>query len=212
MWTMQVSEIVIPLLVAFGMAALVTPFVVRAARALDIIDRPTERGVSTREGMPLAGGFAVAIGFSAGFVVALMMASGAIMSEQLRGLIGGSLIVVVAGIIDDRYGMRATTKFGIQIVAASIAVANGFELRHFTEPFTYTTFHLPMWAAWLVSVLWIVGITNAVNLVISSWAFASESRSSARSWASCRTTSGPRRSSWAIPARCSSGTSSRCSR
>ena len=162
---MEVREILIPLFVAFGAAALVTPFVVRAALALRIVDRPSERGVSTRSGMPLAGGFAVALGFSVGFAIALRMASGPVAPEQLRGLMVGAAIIVVAGICDDRWGMKAWSKFGIQVLAAGIAVASGFEIRHFTEPFTYTTFHLPEWFAWLVSVLWIVGITNAVNLV-----------------------------------------------
>jgi UDP-GlcNAc:undecaprenyl-phosphate GlcNAc-1-phosphate transferase len=150
--------------VAFGVSALVTPFVIRAARALRIVDRPSERGVSTRRGMPLAGGIAVALGFGAGFVIALRMASGPVELVQLRGLLIGATLMVIAGVCDDRWGMNAWLKFGVQILAAGIAVASGFEIRHFTEPFTYTTVYLPGWLAWLVSVLWIVGITNAINL------------------------------------------------
>jgi UDP-GlcNAc:undecaprenyl-phosphate GlcNAc-1-phosphate transferase len=114
--------------------------------------------------MPLAGGFAVALGFGAGFAIALRMASGPVELVQLRGLLIGATLMIVAGICDDRWGMDAWLKFGVQILAAGIAVASGFEIRHFTEPFTYTTVYLPGWLAWLVSVLWIVGITNAINL------------------------------------------------
>ena len=162
---MEARQILIPLSVAFGVSALATPFVIRAALALGVVDHPSERGVSTRGGMPLAGGFAVALGFGAGFAIALRMASGPFESAQLRGLLIGATIMVIAGICDDRWGMRAWLKFGIQIVAAGIAVASGFEISHFTEPFTFTTFFLPGWLAWLFTVLWIVGITNAINLV-----------------------------------------------
>jgi UDP-GlcNAc:undecaprenyl-phosphate GlcNAc-1-phosphate transferase len=165
MWTMETRQILIPLFVAFGASALATPLVIRAARALGIVDRPSERGVSTRHGMPLAGGFAVALGFGAGLAIALRTASGPVELAQLRGLLIGAAIMVVAGVCDDRWGMKAWLKFGVQIFAAGIAVASGFEIRHFTEPLTYTTFYLPGWLAWLISVLWIVGITNAINLV-----------------------------------------------
>ncbi len=161
---MEARQILIPLSVAFGVSALATPFVIRASRALGIVDRPTERGVSTRRGMPLAGGIAVALGFAVGFAIALRMASGPVELLQLRGLLIGAALMLAAGICDDRWGMNAWLKFGIQILAAGIAVASGFEIRHFTEPFTYTIFYLPGWLAWLISVLWIVGITNAINL------------------------------------------------
>jgi len=161
---MEARQILIPLSVAFGVSALVTPLVIRAAQALRIVDRPSERGVSTRSGMPLAGGLAVALGFGSGFAIALRMASGPVEVVQLEGLLIGAAIIIVAGVCDDRWGMNAWMKFTIQILAAGIAVASGFELRHFTEPFTYATFYLPSWLAWLISVLWIVGITNAINL------------------------------------------------
>ena len=61
--------------------------------------------------------------------------------------------------------MKAWSKFLIQIVAAAIAIGHGFEISHFTEPLTRTTFYLPVWLAWVVSTLWIVGITNAINLI-----------------------------------------------
>jgi UDP-GlcNAc:undecaprenyl-phosphate GlcNAc-1-phosphate transferase len=161
---MEAQQILIPLSVAFGVSALATPFVIRASRALGIVDRPSERGVSTRPGMPLAGGIAVALGFAAGFAIALRMAGGPVELPQLRGLLIGAALMLVAGICDDRWGMKAWLKFGIQILAAGIAVASGFEISHFTEPFTSTIFYLPGWLAWLISVLWIVGITNAINL------------------------------------------------
>lgn len=161
---MEVREFLIPFSLAVGAAALSTPLVMRAARALSLVDLPTDRGVSVRA-VPLAGGIAVATGFFVGLAAALILQVESIRLEQLRGLIFGATIILLAGLFDDRWGMKAWSKFLIQIIAASIAIGHGFEISHFTEPVTRTTFQLPEWLMWAVSILWIVGVTNAVNLV-----------------------------------------------
>jgi UDP-GlcNAc:undecaprenyl-phosphate GlcNAc-1-phosphate transferase len=162
---MEIRDFLIALSVAVGGAALATPLVARSARALAIVDQPSERGVSTRTGVPLAGGLAVAVGFAAGFAAALHEVNETVSRAQLDGLVIGATIMVISGICDDRWGMKAWSKFTVQIAAASVAIAHGYEISHFTEPLTSTTFLLPRWLVWVVSVLWIVGITNAVNLV-----------------------------------------------
>jgi len=162
---MEARDLLIPLSVAIAGAALSTPLVARTARALAIVDQPSERGVGFRVGMPLAGGLAVAIGFAAGFAVALVMLLDTADPERLDGIVVGGVIMVVAGICDDRFGMKAWSKFSVQALAALVAIMSGFVITHFTDPFTRHTFFLPNWLAWVVSMLWIVGITNAINLV-----------------------------------------------
>jgi len=162
---MEAREFLIPLSVAIGGAALATPLVARTARALAIVDHPSDRSISSRRGTPLAGGLAVATGFAVGFAAALHVVRDGISPGRLEGLIFGAVIMVVAGICDDRWGMKAWSKFLVQSIAAAVAIASGFELDHFTEPFTGTSFVFPVWLTWVVSILWIVGITNAVNLV-----------------------------------------------
>jgi UDP-GlcNAc:undecaprenyl-phosphate GlcNAc-1-phosphate transferase len=162
---MEARDFLIPLSVAIAGAALATPLVARTARALRIVDHPSDRGVSFHGGMPLAGGLAVATGFAVGLAAALHALRESIPPGSLEGLVAGATVIIVAGICDDRWGMKAWSKFLIQTLAAAIAIANGFEISHFTEPLTRTSFHLPVWLTWVVSTLWIVGITNAVNLV-----------------------------------------------
>jgi len=107
----------------------------------------------------------VAVGFAAGFGVALSITAEVLPEGRLEGILVGGVIMIVAGIFDDRFGMKAWSKFMVQGIAAAVAIFSGFEITHFTEPFTRHTFFLPNWLAWAVSMLWIVGITNAVNLV-----------------------------------------------
>jgi UDP-GlcNAc:undecaprenyl-phosphate GlcNAc-1-phosphate transferase len=162
---MELQTLLIPLLVAFGVAMLATPWVVRLARALHIEDRPNERAVNSRAGMPLAGGLAVALGFAAGLGVALGLVGDEIPLGHVRGLVIGSSIMLVSGLIDDRFGMKAYPKFSLQFAAAAVAIYSGFEIGHVTDPIAQRIYQLPTWLSWAITTLWIVGITNAINLI-----------------------------------------------
>ncbi|MFP8878585.1 MAG: MraY family glycosyltransferase [Myxococcota bacterium] len=162
---MEAQQYIMPLAVAFGVAAVTTPLVRRLALGTGVIDRPSERSVNQRPDIPLMGGMAIGLGFAAGLTVALRQMSGEIAEGRLMGLAVGGTIVLASGIWDDRFGMKAPTKFALQILAAIVAISNGYQLAHFTEPFTRTSFLLPGWLMWTVTILWIVMITNAINLV-----------------------------------------------
>jgi len=84
---------------------------------------------------------------------------------RLLALVLGGTLVLAAGIYDDRFGLNVWKKFGVQIVAAALAISSGYEIDHLTEPFTRTTFMLPIWLSWVVTTFWIVTVTNAINLV-----------------------------------------------
>jgi UDP-GlcNAc:undecaprenyl-phosphate GlcNAc-1-phosphate transferase len=159
-------KLLIPMGVAIVVTCLVTPLVSRLASALRVVDRPSERGVSVRADMPLLGGLAVALGFLAGLLVALALwVEDPAAAEPLKGLGLGGLLVLALGVADDRTGLGATPKFLVQLLAAAIAISYGFRLGHLTDPISLTTWHLPDWLVWIASALWIVGITNALNLV-----------------------------------------------
>lgn len=163
---MSVVDLVIPMLVAAGVAAAVTPIVGRLARAAGVIDRPDERKVNRRENIPLLGGLAVALGFLVGLSVAVMLGGGAPRFRgHLEGQILGSLILLTLGVIDDRRPLNAWPKLAAQLCAAGVAIAYGFRVEHLSDPVTQTVFSLPMVLVWVVSLLWIVGITNAMNLM-----------------------------------------------
>ncbi len=162
---MEVQQYILPIAVAFGVAAVTTPLVRRLALGTGVIDRPNERSVNLRPDMPLMGGMAIGLGFAAGLAVALRQMSGEIAEGRLTGLAVGGAIVLASGIWDDRFGMRAPMKFALQILAAVVAISNGYHIAHFTEPFTHTSYVLADWQMWPITILWIVMITNAINLI-----------------------------------------------
>jgi UDP-GlcNAc:undecaprenyl-phosphate GlcNAc-1-phosphate transferase len=161
----EAAEILLPLLAACAAAALATPWVARLARGLGVVDRPSSRGVSERRDIPLLGGLAVAAGFAAGLAASAATVTGFMATRRLSGVLLGALLVLGLGVWDDRRSLGATAKFSVQALAALVAVGAGLRIGHVTEPTTRLSLELPFWLGWVVSVLWIVGVTNAINLI-----------------------------------------------
>jgi len=161
---MQPLDIAIPVASAFAVAAAATPLVARFALAIGAVDRPSERGVSQRPNMPLCGGLAVGAAFLVALLAGLALA-GHEPDSRVRGLILGGLVVLATGLLDDRFGLNAWAKLSGQITAAAIAIAHGFHFPYFTHPFTQEVVDLPAWLLYGLTGLWIIGITNAMNLL-----------------------------------------------
>jgi UDP-GlcNAc:undecaprenyl-phosphate GlcNAc-1-phosphate transferase len=159
-------ELIAPFLVAAAVAAASTPIAGRLAHALGAIDKPNERKVNLRENIPLLGGIAVALGFFMG-VSAAMLQRGAEQEFRghLEGQLLGSLILLGLGVVDDRRALSARTKLPFQIVAAAVAIFYGFRIDHLTDPVSLNVWHFPWPVVWVVTGLWIVGITNALNMM-----------------------------------------------
>jgi UDP-GlcNAc:undecaprenyl-phosphate GlcNAc-1-phosphate transferase len=162
---MEPLQLAIPMALALVVSLVCTPAVGRLAVAFGAVDRPSERGVNTRVGMPLWGGLAVAGAFLLGLGPALWL-TGAVPPEgRLGGLLIGGTIVLITGLYDDRYGMKAGPKLLLQLVAAAVAILHGFKIDRFTEPISLITMDIPDWIGWIATTLWIVGVTNALNLL-----------------------------------------------
>ena len=143
-----------------------TPLVARLARSLEVIERPKGRSVGHRQNMPLLGGFAVALGTVVGLSVVSEFGSGIPAGiAHLDGFLIGAAVLLVIGALDDRYALTAAPKLIVQVFAASVAIAYGFRVEEFREPLSGMEFQLPLWLSWAVTTLWIVGVTNAMNLI-----------------------------------------------
>lgn len=162
---MEPLEIALPLAVAFAAALVLAGPVGRLARSLGAIDRPTARGVNARPDMPLWGGLAVAVATALGLAADLLTTDRATDGSRAAAIFGGGGLLVAAGLWDDRFGMKAWPKLTVQLAAAGLAVAAGFQIARFTDPFSMRVVYVPPWIIWPLSLLWIVGVTNAMNLL-----------------------------------------------
>ena len=84
--------------------------------------------------MPLLGGIAVAAAFFAGMLAVEQMPRSAVDPERWWGLFAGGLVLIGTGVWDDRFGMTALPKLTLQLIAAAIAIASGFEISRLSDP------------------------------------------------------------------------------
>lgn len=157
---MDIIKLVLCFTVAFGVSLASTPFVSVIAHKIGAIDVPDARRVHTHP-IPRMGGLAIFYGF----LIALLCFS--VVDTQMRGIIIGALIIVALGIVDDVKQLGAKIKFVIQIVVAAIVVWHGAKIQYISVPTFINESGLLMlgWASIPVTMLWIVGVTNAVNLI-----------------------------------------------
>lgn len=107
------------------------------------------------------GGLAIFLGF---LLSVLLFAN---ITPQVRGILLGAILIVVVGAIDDVMNLNAWLKFCVQIVAAVIAVLSGVIINVVSNPLLITSEQAVTIGilAVPVTILWIVGVTNSVNLI-----------------------------------------------
>ena len=147
-------------LVAFVISLAASPIVRMFAVEVGAIDVPTEARRVHDHPIPRMGGLAIFLGF---FLSVLLFVD---ITNQVRGILIGSIIIVIMGALDDKFGLKPITKLIVQIIAAVVAIIYGVSIHVVTNPamigsYVFSTgyFAIP------VTVLWIVGCTNAVNLI-----------------------------------------------
>jgi UDP-GlcNAc:undecaprenyl-phosphate GlcNAc-1-phosphate transferase len=145
-----------------------TPLVVRLARHVGAVDLPGPRKVHLTP-IPRIGGLAVFLGFGVGLVFAAF-ATGYVTNPQpgrvgyWAALSGAALVLLVLGLVDDVVGVSFQWKFAVQVLAAGFLWWSGFRIDVLGVPFVSTAVTLGWWSLPL-TILWIVGITNAFNLI-----------------------------------------------
>ena len=106
------------------------------------------------EATPTFGGVGIFAGFLSGVLVAL--ATGVIeWSGELGGILAGITIVFVAGLVDDLRHLSPLAKLAAQVTAAVVVLASGLNVEIVDNDIL----------AWAIGLLWLVGITNAFNLL-----------------------------------------------
>ena len=160
-------------LTAFTLGFLITVLLVPGVKRLAVfagaVDRPNARKVHLVP-MPLWGGLGIFFGWLAalGLVLAFSEPLRAALTHRaalhLVGMVVAGALIVVVGMLDDRFGMPAKVKLLCQIVIGLEMLAFGIRIDYLSLPF-YGVLFLEPWQAVLVTLFWIVGITNALNLL-----------------------------------------------
>ncbi len=147
--------------------AIATPIYILVAQRLGWVDRPGGRKRHLRATATMGGLVIFAVVFC-GALVAMRLHN--LVGQKLQesrpyilGLIACTASMLLLGIIDDRHRIRPRIKLMVQIVVAAGAIVLGFRVEAIQLPW-FESLVLPEVLGALLSLLWIVGVTNAINL------------------------------------------------
>ncbi|WP_116189396.1 MraY family glycosyltransferase [Paenibacillus taihuensis] len=155
----------IAFLASFLIVYLLIPPFSKLAFKFDFVDKPrknVERKLH-REPIPLTASYAIFIGF---FITYLAVTRG--FTWETGALIAGGVLLLIIGTIDDWYKTKgkdfpALPKLVVQLSAAILVYASGIVFTGFINPFTGDYIMLPVVLQFLLTIIWIFGVTTVIN-------------------------------------------------
>jgi UDP-GlcNAc:undecaprenyl-phosphate GlcNAc-1-phosphate transferase len=148
---------------------LLLPLILRLAHSRKWYDFPDKRKIHTGL-IPRLGGPGIFLSFTAASILALLVAGllagggrRPLIPLRFAALYTGLALLHLMGLYDDFRNLKALWKFILQIAAAAIIASGGFLIRTLTLPYAGTL--VLGWASYPVTVIWLVGIANAINLI-----------------------------------------------
>ena len=156
-----IGTVLLSVAAALIVSFLMTPLVKTFAYKVGAIDVPKDNRRMHKVPIPRLGGLAIFVGF---------MVSTLLFNEidmQMRGILLGSVIIVLLGVVDDITPLPAMLKFVVQIIAAMVPISHGVVIQALSNPnvFSESAYWVLGGLSFPITILWIVGITNAVNLI-----------------------------------------------
>jgi len=158
-----------PFFFALLISALATPLAISIAHRAGVVKQPRDRDVHAVP-TPEWGGIAIYLGFVLSLVIVLGTQSrsfGASLGDQrLLGILLGTTLAGLLGAADDRYHIPAKLKLLGQIACAAVLLLFGVRIEFLSNPFQgQVMITLHPWLGMGLTILWVVAITNAVNLI-----------------------------------------------
>jgi len=167
--------LIVGFLAAAAITLAATPIVRAYARRFGMVDRPEARRVNKRA-IARGGGVAILLGFA--IVSAALLVANSVIGlhfvdrpqiikrPQTVALLGGAVLAVGLGLLDDWYQLRARWQFVGQFVLAGIAVGLGVTVASVNDPLTARgTLALDGAIAVVAAFVWIVGMINSINFI-----------------------------------------------
>ena len=152
---------ILGIIIAYLLGIFIVPAVIYISKKKHLIDVPNERKIH-HGAISRLGGTAIWLSVMLTFLF-LVLLSYYPKGQGLSAIIVGGSLMFLMGLIDDIYGLSAKFKLFIQIAIATIVMLLGVRIEVLYNPFG-TSFDLGIFS-YIVTMLWIVGITNAINFI-----------------------------------------------
>lgn len=140
----------------------IIPILKRVSLKLHFVDKPTERK-KHNEPIPLLGGAGIFFGFLCGYVAFVRP-----INKEFIFVIIASALVFLIGIVDDWYKtlgkeFPVLPRLIVHIFAAIIIYYSGIVFYGFTNPLTHQYIILPEYMQFVLTIMWILGVTTVIN-------------------------------------------------
>jgi UDP-N-acetylmuramyl pentapeptide phosphotransferase/UDP-N-acetylglucosamine-1-phosphate transferase len=150
---------------SFAVVVLLIPPLGRLAHKLDFVDKPREdvERKLHRQPIPLTASYAIFAGFFLTYIALTKE-----LTWETAALVAGGMLLLTIGTIDDWYKTKgkdfpALPKMIIQVSAAVLVFASGIAFTGFVNPFNAEYVMLPIWLQFILTILWIFGVTTVIN-------------------------------------------------
>lgn len=150
-------------LITFALSLLLVPLVRIFCLKNNFLDKPEKRKIHKKP-VPSLGGIAIWLATISGSSLLFLISSHHSFNIEIFGIFAGASILFVTGLIDDIYDIHPVIKLIIQIFAALVAFILGVRIEILSNPIGSDPISLGIFGMPL-TVLWLVGITNAVNFI-----------------------------------------------
>ncbi|SDY63629.1 glycosyltransferase family 4 protein [Tindallia californiensis] len=156
----MVQQMVLALMLSGAISYIATPIALKISHRIGAIDIPKDNRRMHKDPIPRLGGLAIYVGFVISSLLLLPFSS-----EQVALLTGATLMMAL-GMVDDSKTLSAKIKLSGQILAALIVMYGGVRIEFITNFLAPSKNIIALgWLSFPVTLFWIVGITNTVNLI-----------------------------------------------
>jgi UDP-GlcNAc:undecaprenyl-phosphate GlcNAc-1-phosphate transferase len=149
------AEYVAAFFFSLALAWVLTPVMLRIATRKGIFDAPIDDRKAQKSAVPYLGGLAIVLAFAATVLLAGLVTDPPSGLGALAAVLGMGVVLALMGLVDDLRGLSPYLRLVVEIAAGVVV--------YLTDP--GITFPGPQWLDLLVTVAWVVGVTNAFNLL-----------------------------------------------
>ncbi|ERT65107.1 glycosyltransferase family 4 protein [Peptoniphilus sp. BV3AC2] len=153
------KSICLPFLISFAISLILTPVVIKVGPKFGYLDIPKDNRRMHKRPMPIAGGVAIYLAATVAILVFIPL------NKNIISLLIGSTVILISGLLDDKFSISPKAKIFFQLVAGLIIALSGSQIEFFTNIISTKEV---VWLKYLsipVTLFWICGITNTVNLI-----------------------------------------------
>ena len=167
------GDIAIAFLLAFIITFMATPYTIKIAQKVGAVDIPKDKRRMHKKAMPKFGGPAVILGFLVSVIYLLIVMSMEKTinlfgieeyGKKLLGMFLGIVIISITCVIDDIKTIKPVIKLVGQVLAAIVVVSFGIRIDDIVPPFITSQIGQEIFSI-ILTIGWIVGVTNAINLI-----------------------------------------------